>query len=677
MTVEEWLGADNKLGQDIWHKKYQRNNETFDDWVTRVSNGNEEIEELIRQKKFLAGGRVLSNIGIDNDGSLFNCFTAGTKVITKRGYLNIEDVVIGDEVIGEDDKWHTVNDVMARHYQGDLYKISSNWFTDDIVCTPNHKFLTQNGWKRADRLEAHPMRVTSPDRLKIPDLVFPKSYEKIDLTDYLVLSDNQRYEIDEQGKVQITTLFQSANKYGKYDKTVECRNQKAFNRYLVLDEDMRYFIGRWLGDGSVTMKNGKESSKTNASVLQIVFNAQKEKDAAERIIKIGTTHFGFEPSVRETNQNVIAVRWSGETICNFFSKEFGQYCDGKFVPEKYEGDLQIVLGLIDSDGFIDTHGGIRLVLKNKELIDFAQRTLTLNGMPSGKIVADKKYEGTYHLEISTGIGKGKIGKLLMRTYHDKKCGLDDLSAYYKDYAPIKNISIIENADTDVYNLSVEDVHSYTANGVVVHNCYSYGYVDDDYKSILQAAMDIGLTFKAQGGQGLSLSKLRPKNAPIGEEYTSDGIIPFMKIFNEVTAGTSQGGSRKGALMMSLDAWHKEALDFIKIKSQEGAIEKANLSLEIDDEFMKAIEDYYANGEEKEIEITKDYSGHKVTYTVKPIEVFKALVDNCYDWGDPACLFTNRFRNYNMMEFCDDYQIENCNPCGKTLAAVKFRKIGEA
>lgn len=196
------------------------------------------------------------------------------------------------------------------------------------------------------------------------------------------------------------------------------------------------------------------------------------------------------------------------------------------------------------------------------------------------------------------------------------------------------------------------------------NCYSYGYVDDDYKSILQAAMDIGLTFKAQGGQGLSLSKLRPKNAPIGKEYTSDGIIPFMKIFNEVTAGTSQGGSRKGALMMSLDAWHKEALDFIKIKSQEGAIEKANLSLEIDDEFMKVIEDYYANGEEKEIEITKDYSGHKVTYTVKPIEVFKALVDNCYDWGDPACLFTNRFRNYNMMEFCDDYQIENCNPCGE-------------
>ena len=41
-----------------------------------------------------------------------------------------------------------------------------------------------------------------------------------------------------------------------------------------------------------------------------------------------------------------------------------------------------------------------------------------------------------------------------------------------------------------------------------------------------------------------------------------------------------------------------------------------------------------------------------------------LVQNCYDWADPACLFTERFRNYNLMEFDDEYQIENCNPCGE-------------
>lgn len=204
----------------------------------------------------------------------------------------------------------------------------------------------------------------------------------------------------------------------------------------------------------------------------------------------------------------------------------------------------------------------------------------------------------------------------------------------------------------------------TDNKASFFNCYSSGYVEDDYNNIMETAKNIGLTFKAQGGQGISLTKLRPKGAPISKEYTSDGIVPFMKIFNEVTAGTSQGGARKGALMLSIDARHKEAETFIRIKSQEGLIEKANLSLEIDDTFMNAVKKYYETGEIITLHEKRNYSGHIVEYDVVPIEIFKALVDNCYDWADPAALFVNRFRNYNLMEFDDDYQIETSNPCGE-------------
>lgn len=196
------------------------------------------------------------------------------------------------------------------------------------------------------------------------------------------------------------------------------------------------------------------------------------------------------------------------------------------------------------------------------------------------------------------------------------------------------------------------------------NCYSRGYIEDDYYDIMDAAKDIGITFKAQGGQGISLTKLRPKGTPIKTEYYSDGIVPFMKIFNEVTVGTSQGGARKGALMLSIDARHKEAETFIKIKSKEGEIEKANLSLELDDEFMRAVEKYYDTGEVVVLHEKRNYSGHEIEYDVTPIEIFKMLVDNCYDWADPACLFTNKFRNYNLMQFDEDYEIETCNPCGE-------------
>lgn len=77
MTVQEWLGADNKLGIDIWHKKYQYENETFDEWLDRVSSGNIELKEMIKNKEFLFGGRILANRGLQNIGkkvSFSNCY---------------------------------------------------------------------------------------------------------------------------------------------------------------------------------------------------------------------------------------------------------------------------------------------------------------------------------------------------------------------------------------------------------------------------------------------------------------------------------------------------------------------------------------------------------------------------------------------------------------------------
>lgn len=77
MTVQEWLGTENQLGQDIWERKYRYENETFDEWITRVSGRNETIAELIKEKKFLFGGRILANRGLENKGrkiSLSNCY---------------------------------------------------------------------------------------------------------------------------------------------------------------------------------------------------------------------------------------------------------------------------------------------------------------------------------------------------------------------------------------------------------------------------------------------------------------------------------------------------------------------------------------------------------------------------------------------------------------------------
>lgn len=173
------------------------------------------------------------------------------------------------------------------------------------------------------------------------------------------------------------------------------------------------------------------------------------------------------------------------------------------------------------------------------------------------------------------------------------------------------------------------------------NCYSHGYIEDSLEGIMDAAKNIAMTFKAQGGQGLSLSKIRPKGSLIAGKFKSDGIVPFMEIFNTVTESVSQGGSRKGALMMSLDINHPEIETFMTIKSDLKRINKANLSVEIDDDFMQKVErgDVEAN------------------------RIFNILCEQACKYAEPGVIFTNRFRNYNLMEFVDEYQIETSNPCG--------------
>lgn len=77
MEAKEWLGEHNQLGLDIWKNKYCYENETFDHWLDRITGGSEELKQLVKEQKFLYGGRILSNRGLQHLGkkvSLSNCY---------------------------------------------------------------------------------------------------------------------------------------------------------------------------------------------------------------------------------------------------------------------------------------------------------------------------------------------------------------------------------------------------------------------------------------------------------------------------------------------------------------------------------------------------------------------------------------------------------------------------
>ena len=133
------------------------------------------------------------------------------------------------------------------------------------------------------------------------------------------------------------------------------------------------------------------------------------------------------------------------------------------------------------------------------------------------------------------------------------------------------------------------------------------------------------------------------------------------MYNKTTESIMQGGSRKGALMLSIDITHKESPTFITIKSDLNKINKANLSVEIGDEFMNVVQKSYKDGVDYVLTEKRIYGGQEIEYDIVPIQLYKLLIKQAHTSAEPGVIFTNKFRNYNLMEFDDEYEIQTCNP----------------
>ena len=101
MNVEQWLGKDNKLGVDIFNRKYRKGNETFEQWLDRVSGGDDAVRTAIKSKRFLFGGRILSNRGvIDTKVTYSNCYVVASPfMIAARNWRGHIHMVVAVELI--------------------------------------------------------------------------------------------------------------------------------------------------------------------------------------------------------------------------------------------------------------------------------------------------------------------------------------------------------------------------------------------------------------------------------------------------------------------------------------------------------------------------------------------------------------------------------------------------
>ncbi len=254
--------------------------------------------------------------------------------------------------------------------------------------------------------------------------------------------------------------------------------------------------------------------------------------------------------------------------------------------------------------------------------------------------ADSSERETNFMRFLANLEKAYRGVPAAREAADRwKAEFYDLMAAF-DFLP--NSPTLMNAGRDLQQLSA---------------CYVLP-VPDSMEGIARALTAQSLIQKSGGGTGFSFGRLRPKGDVVKKTNgVASGAVSFMKLFDKLTDVIKQGGARRGANMGIIPYWHPEIKDFITIKSQQGVLENFNISIALDEKFMKAVDD----GASYDLinPRTKEAVG-----ALKAREVFNAMVESAWASGDPGVVFLDRINETNSNPTPALGEIESTNPCGE-------------
>ena len=195
--------------------------------------------------------------------------------------------------------------------------------------------------------------------------------------------------------------------------------------------------------------------------------------------------------------------------------------------------------------------------------------------------------------------------------------------------------------------------------VTYSNCYVLAIEEDSIESIYQTCADLARTFSYGGGVGIDISPLRAKGMIVhNAAKTTTGAVSFMNTFSNVSEVIGQNG-RRGALMLSIDCHHPDLEEFIDIKNDLNAVTKANISVRVTDDFMKAV----INDKDWELKFETG-TGDVLTKTVKAKELFRKLSYNNWNMAEPGILFWDNIENYNILSEDENFKYAGVNPCAE-------------
>jgi ribonucleoside-diphosphate reductase alpha chain len=196
------------------------------------------------------------------------------------------------------------------------------------------------------------------------------------------------------------------------------------------------------------------------------------------------------------------------------------------------------------------------------------------------------------------------------------------------------------------------------------NCFviGNGSAADSYGGIMKVDQEQVQLMKRRGGVGHDLSHIRPKGSPVkNSALTSTGIVPFMERYSNSTREVAQDG-RRGALMLSVAIKHPDSENFIDAKMETGKVTGANVSVRIDDAFMRAVESNSLYNQQYPINsATPTYQKE-----IDANALWKKIVHNAWRSAEPGILFWDTIIRESVPDCYADlgYETVSTNPCGE-------------
>ena len=196
------------------------------------------------------------------------------------------------------------------------------------------------------------------------------------------------------------------------------------------------------------------------------------------------------------------------------------------------------------------------------------------------------------------------------------------------------------------------------------NCFVIGNRRhaDSYGGIFRMDEEQVQLMKRRGGVGHDLSELRPTGTPVlNSALTSTGIVPFMERYSNSTREVAQDG-RRGALMLSLSIKHPDAERFIDAKTQSGKVTGANVSIKIDDEFMRAAQENRPYRQQFPI----DSDMPKIEVDIDAKRLWDKIIHNAWQSAEPGVLFWDTIIRESVPDCYADqgFTTVSTNPCGE-------------